>query len=157
MARKKNDDDITLTCPLEPKNCYVGQRVYWIMWCDPVSRRGSGNHEGSFAYSLGSVPEIWSAVIERLTRNGRIMLEEYGQAKVGVYRCEQDAITGTYEQFCRIYLCGWNWRKKPRAPLGIASVVLRHLAKLEFDLNDAVAGRSEGGKIHSVYKLQGNA
>lgn len=125
------------TMPLDNRQCYPGQRVYWIMWCDPHDH--SEKRTGWYAYRKGCLPEIWEAVVERTTRNGLIMLEHYGKARLGVYSCPQDAITGTYETICFCYLGGTNWKLPPELSLGEASVILRHLAELEFNLHNAAA------------------
>ena len=123
---------------LEAKNCYVGQVVYWLMWCDPnAPKNEAGKYTAWYKYRPELVPEIWSRKIEKLTPR-TIVLEELGKTKCCVYVCPQDAITAQYELFCF-----WQLRRDygsytPAVSLGEASAYLRKLAELEFNLNSEV-------------------
>jgi hypothetical protein len=124
---------------LEAKACYVGQVVYWIMWCDPEQRPDNDNkYDGWYKYRPGLVPEIWSKKIERLTPR-TITVEELGKVKWAVYSCPQDAITAKYEQFCLWDIGVTYTNPQPKVSLGMASAYLRLLAELEFSLNNETA------------------
>lgn len=123
---------------LEPKDCYVGQHVYWIMWIDPNEPYNEKGRSGWYTYKQGCVPEIWSGVVERVTSK-KIWVRNYSKLRARLYSCEQSAITGAYETFCDLHLSS-NYIFSsyfPRFPLGEASVVLRKLAELEFNLNNS--------------------
>lgn len=113
--------------------------MYWIMWSDPNDH--SDPHEGFYHYKRGLDPEIWSSVVEKITSK-KIWVKDFPKFKGFLYACEQDAINGEYDKFCR-YAYGLPWQRryleegKPLWPLGDASVMLRKLAELEFNLNDA--------------------
>ena len=115
---------------LRAKDCYVGQRVCWVMWCDPSDT--SENRTGCYGYRPGLSPEIWCSVVERLPRNGSIMLRYYG-ASHKIYPREIDAVHGAYRTFCGVYLSLPTFYCAPS--LGEASRVLRELAELEFGIN----------------------
>lgn len=132
---------------LRARDCYVGQRVYWIMWVDEQDARPKrdwhipeGLREpvmGWFAYRDGLSPEIWSARVVAAHRNGTIMLDGYGKA-LSVYACESDAILGEYRAFCSMNM-EVGWRGADRlCNLGEASRVLRILAELEYGLHESV-------------------
>jgi hypothetical protein len=122
---------------LEKNECYVGQRVYWVMWRE---LNVPADYTAYHGYRDGCVPEIWSDVVERIGRQrDSIILERYGSLRIPVYSCPQDAITGTYEIYCHLYLGGGYARTKPLWSLGKTSVILRHLAELEFNLHNAAA------------------
>lgn len=123
---------------LEPKDCYAGQHVYWIMWIDLNAPYNENGRTGWYAYKRGCVPEIWSGVVDRVTSK-KIWVRNYSKLKAQLYACEQSAITGAYERFCDLYLSSNNIFSSyfPRFPLGEASVVLRKLAELEFNLNNS--------------------
>jgi hypothetical protein len=146
MAKKKNHEDDRLR-PLEPQNCYVGQRVYWIMW------RGAddGSH-GWFRYKTGRKPEVWSAAIETITSR-TVKVEHYGKLPT-MYSCPQDAITAEYEHVCKYHILNhWAgvtvWDLRVGVPLGEASVILRDLADLEFNLHQS--DRVEGETLEKYY------
>jgi hypothetical protein len=122
------------------KNCYAGQIVYWVMWADPNDR--SDNRCGFYAYKRGLEPEIWESVVEKASPR-KIWLKHYPKFKGRIYSCAQDAIDGEYATFCK-YANGYpfDWRRESAEPiytLGDASALLRKLAELEFNLNNAVA------------------
>lgn len=120
---------------LRVKDCYVGQRVYWVMWCDPGDT--PENRTGYYFYKPHLSPEIWSAAIERLHKNGSVVLCHYGRA-FNVYPCEVDAVRGEYERFCAVYLPSGGPLSSyapSNCALGEASRVLRELAELEFGVN----------------------
>lgn len=123
---------------LEPKDCYVGQHVYWIMWVDPAEPYNKNDRTGWYAYKQGCVPEIWSSVVERVTSK-KIWVRDYSKLNANLYSCEQNAITGEYERFCDMRLSSGSVvsRLFPRVTLGEASIVLRKLAELEFNLNNS--------------------
>jgi hypothetical protein len=116
-----------MAAELRASACYVGQRVFWVMWCDPSDKR-----IGWYGYKPGFSPEIWSSSVQRLPGNGSIVLEHYGRA-ANIYSCEIAAVRRAYQLFCQLYL-------EPRGvrgmcPLGEASRVLRELAELEFGIH----------------------
>jgi len=111
-------------------DCYIGQRVFCVMWCDPND--DSANRKGWYYYRRGRSPEIWSFVVDRLPRNGSIMLRGCGKAG-NVYSCEINAVRGQYELFCQLHLGGGFGR--PACSLGDASKALRELAELEFGVH----------------------
>jgi len=130
-----------MACELRSRDCYVGMRVFWIMWVDlkATSRlRHEGEpYPGKYCYSRGLTPEIWSSTVERLPRNGWIMLSHYGKAS-NVYSCEIDAVRGSYavisHRITRMTVDGRN-----RTPLQEAARVLQELAELEEGLEVAVS------------------
>jgi hypothetical protein len=126
---------------LRAKDCYVGQRVFWVMWSDPNDT--SESRTGWYAYRATLSPEIWSSLVERLPGNGSIMLRHYGRAS-NIYACEIDAVRREYEHFCRRNLGGFGYG--PRCSLGEASRVLRELAELEFGINAAASMESAHGR-----------
>lgn len=115
---------------LRAKDCYVGQRVFWVMWCDPSDT--SEIRTGWYGYESGLSPEIWTSAVEHLPGNGSIMLAGYGRA-TNIYPREIDAVRGSYELFCARYLS--EFAGPERCSLGEASRVLRELAELEFGIN----------------------
>jgi len=126
MTRQRRD--------LTPSKCYVGQRVYWVMWCDGLVDE-SGRQTGWFCYKHGLCPEIWSGIVDRLARNA-IMLVGYGKT----YECysnQIEAINAAYEKFVLSELMH-DWRMGFNlTSLGEASRVLRLLAELEYGLHCA--------------------
>lgn len=124
---------------LEAKDCYVGQRVYWIMWCEP--NQGDEPIVGTFYPRTNAQPEILSDVVEKLTPK-TITLEKYGRKHPNIYSCPQDAITAEFETFCVFHLSPKNYYlfrhygQEPIRTLGEVSVVLRKLAELEYRLNN---------------------
>ena len=123
---------------LEPRDCYVGQHVYWIMWIDVNEPYNEKGRTGWYTYKQDCVPEIWSGVVERVTSK-KIWVRNYSKLKAHLYSCEQAAITGAYETFCDLHLSSNHIFSSyfERFPLGEASVVLRKLAELEFNLNNS--------------------
>lgn len=124
---------------LRANDCYIGQRVFWVMWCD--AKDTSENRIGYYAYRNGFSPEVWSSCVERLPGNGSIMLKGYGRAKF-ICSCEMDAIQLEYELFCSLYLT--KHFRLPKPTLGEASRVLRELAELEFGLHCFSNGVANG-------------
>jgi hypothetical protein len=120
---------------LTPTKCYVGQRVYWVMWCGG-SVDENDRAVGWFRYKPSLCPEIWSGVVDRLARNA-IMLLGYGRAGQ-CYATEIEAIRAAYEKFIchRLCLCHWS-HEFDATTLGEASRVLRLLAELEYGLHNA--------------------
>lgn len=137
-----------MTHYVKPQDCYVGQIVYWIMWRGPDDGTNAW-----YCYKTGRKPEIWSAPIE--TMNSRtIKVEHYGKLKTRMYSCPQDAITAEYETICKFVLldrfAGTSfWDLQVGMPLGEASVLLRDLADLEFNLNQT--DRVEGETLEKYY------
>lgn len=123
------------------KNCYAGQIVYWVMWADPNDH--SDECIGFYDYKRGLEPQIWESVVEKASPR-KIWLKDYPNHKRrNIYSCPQDAIDGTYATFCK-YANGhpFDWHREYAEPiytLGDASALLRKLAELEFNLNNAVA------------------
>lgn len=148
MARQKDDDDNRLF-PLKPQDCYIGQRVYWIMWRGP-----DDDTDAWYLYKMGRKPEVWSAPIE--TMNSRtIKVEHYGKLACFMYSCPQDAITAEYETICKYHIISRGgsgitfWDLQIVIPLGEASVILRDLAELEFNLHQS--DRVEGETLEKYY------
>jgi hypothetical protein len=107
------------------------------MWVDP-SARGE-ERIGWYAYKKGREPEIWTDTVKRITSK-KIWVQNHPKTNARLYSCEQDAITGAYELFCDMYLSSGGFsvfQFIPRPTLGEASVVLRKLAELEFNLNNS--------------------
>lgn len=115
---------------LRAKDCYAGQRVFWVMWCDPCDT--AENRSGWYWYKTGLSPEVWSATVDRISRNGAIFLSHYGRSK-RIYACEIDAIRAAYDYFCSSHLSYSRFGE--RCPVGEASRVMRDLAELEFGIN----------------------
>lgn len=126
---------------LRAKDCYVGQRVFWVMWCD-LGEVQEKRH-GWYGYRPGMSPEIWSSFVERLPGNGSIMLRDYGKA-VNVYPNEIAAVRGQYELFCACHLQRLGSREM--CSLGEASRVLRELAEIEFGINVAHSMECSNGR-----------
>jgi hypothetical protein len=83
-----------------------------------------------------------------------IKVEHYGKLKTHMYSCPQDAITAEYETICKyvlldIFAGATIWDSQIRLPLGEASVLLRDLADLEFNLHQI--GRVEGETLEKYY------
>jgi hypothetical protein len=119
---------------LTPSKCYVGQRVYWVMWFKEEEDR-----KAWVVYRPGLTPEIWTAIVEKLVRNS-IMLESFGRAH-DVFSCELDAIRWAYKDFVSN-----NLRSRTNSgpcELGEASRVLRALAELEYGLHSPAGSSAE--------------
>ena len=124
---------------LEAKNCYVGQRVYWVMWRDPKESEPVSTTVGWYRFAIGREAEIWSATVEKLTAR-TITLTDHGKIKKSIYASAPAAITAEYHDFCRYQLFTFSvhgalYGVPPQMPLGVASLALRELAKLEFNLH----------------------
>jgi hypothetical protein len=126
---------------LRAKDCYIGQRVFWVMWFDQQST--SETRKLWYGYRDQLSPDIVSSVVERLPGNGSIMLRHFGRAS-NIYSCEIDAVRCAYELFCSIHLVGRYCF--PKCSLGEASRVLRELAELEFGIHAAVSMERNHGR-----------
>ena len=126
---------------LRAKDCYIGQRVFWVMWFDPHDT--SEARTGWYGYRAKLSPEIWSSLVERLAGNGSVMLRHYGKA-LNIYSCEIDAVRAAYQLFCSINLADRGY--STTCSLGEASRVLRELAELEFGIHAAVSMERNHGR-----------
>lgn len=120
---------------LTPSKCYIGQRVYWVMWCDG-SVDENDRDLGWRHYKPGLSPVIWSGIVDRLARTA-IMLAGYGRSNE-CYASQIEAIHAAYEKFVCHTLTPFHWSHEfDSTNLGEASRVLRLLAELEYGLHNA--------------------
>lgn len=117
------------------KDCYVGQPVFWVMWidqkhADEAAAKGSG-YAGYYRYKAGLSPELWGDVVDKVAKNGRVVLRQHGKAH-DIYRCEIDAVRGACDIFCdELGIHVLYPKRRVRVPLGEFARVINLLAELE--------------------------
>lgn len=123
--------------PLSAKDCYVGQRVHWVMWLDienEKKRIRGDDYAGCWAYTHGASPIMWSGVVSYLG-TFRVELKKYGVVpyKKRIYSCEIHAVEAEFVDFSR-YI---NRKSRP-CHLGEAARVLGLLSDIKNGLHEAV-------------------
>ena len=141
-------------CLLKARDCYIGQRVFWVMWIDQKQSDESfatgSKYKGYYRYKPGLSPELWDDVVDKVTKNGHVGLRQFGKARE-VYSCEIDAVRGAYQSFCYgLGVCVVYPSSKVVVPLSESARVLNllseiedgcHVRKAAIDAKEATHGR----------------
>lgn len=147
MAGEWSSDALRLSW----RDCYIGQRVFWVMWIEADYYDGQKNGQpasrGWWWYKAGRSPEVWSGTVKASYKNGTIVLDHYGKAH-SVFSCEMHAVEAAYVSFCDLHLSrGWPYGSD-FCCLGEASRVLGLLAEIEYGIHNAVGRIGQRRALH---------
>lgn len=111
---------------LFPKECYIGQPIFFVAWYQGDGPPNIGQPWWR-VYKRGLTPHIWHDVVKKISRDF-VICEKYGRFYCPS-SCELNAVLFQYRHFVEndIDKCG----------LDEASRVLFELAELEFGLHQA--------------------